>query len=632
MNNIFKKNIESIYKKNPDFATRIAKHIPNDMPKLIAENNFYNFEYKGIKIHNPQNPLAEAQEIFSYSENTPVAIHLIYGLGLGYLFKVAAEKSTGTVILYEPDLNILFSAFNVVDFSSDFAKNNVYITDNFEDLSQIIYTKSGTENSPQMLILPSQREFEKDNLGEFIKNLQDLIGSYSLDLKYTKEQFYPALKMLITNIPHLTKEIPLIKFKDIFKEKTALIVSAGPTLDRNIETIKKYRENFILFTVGTAFKTLQKHGIEPDFLSIIETYDSSKQIADYDLSKINFITEPYSNPKLRNFKFKQTFSHISANMPINHFWSEICGENIEEYWSKGTVSYNALNSARILGCSKIILVGQDLAYIEGQCYSKNSAYKDLVCRFNNESQKWEITANNMEKFADSLSNAPTFEERIETAKRRLKKLNASLYYVKGINGDLIPTESVYAAFVKPLSEFALHFNDRTYINTSLVGAQIDGFKNMSLEEALADSEKNGLIEFKTDFTYDKNSIKSKLLDSKKLLNQSLPEIEEIKHLIKNLNNNLKRQKNLEVDSLKILKKISEKYLYLTSTFSNQSKLFDFITADGKINLDYQMKMLKDLTNDSVTTLIQNINNFADTTINRINEVNSLLDNSIKELE
>ena len=61
-------------------------------------------------------------------------------------------------------------------------------------------------------------------------------------------------------------------------------------------------------------------------------------------------------------------------MPINHFWSEICGENIEEYWSKGTVSYNALNSARILGCSKIILVGQDLAYIEGQCYSKNSAY------------------------------------------------------------------------------------------------------------------------------------------------------------------------------------------------------------------------------------------------------------------
>ena len=197
---------------------------------------------------------------------------------------------------------------------------------------------------------------------------------------------------------------------------------------------------------------------------------------------------------------------------------------------------------------------------------------------------------------------------------------------------MIPTESVYAAFVKPLSEFALHFNDRTYINTSLVGAQIDGFKNMSLEEALADSEKNGLIEFKTDFTYDKNSIKSKLLDSKKLLNQSLPEIEEIKHLIKNLNNNLKRQKNLEVDSLKILKKISEKYLYLTSTFSNQSKLFDFITADGKINLDYQMKMLKDLTNNSVTTLIQNINNFADTTINRITEVNSLLDNSIKELE
>ena len=87
-------------------------------------------------------------------------------------------------------------------------------------------------------------------------------------------------------------------------------------------------------------------------------------------------------------------------MPINHYWAEIANLNIDEYWSKGTVSYTALNCARLLGCSKIILVGQDLAYIEGQCYSKDSAYKDLTCSYNKEKDKWEITAKDFEAFAN----------------------------------------------------------------------------------------------------------------------------------------------------------------------------------------------------------------------------------------
>ena len=151
------------------------------------------------------------------------------------------------------------------------------------------------------------------------------------------------------------------------------------------------------------------------------------------------------------------------------FWGKICEESIEEYWSKGTVSYTALNCARLLGFSKIILVGQDLAYIEGQCYSKDSAYKDLKCGINPENGRWEIMADDMEKFANAISSSNNANVRLATAKRRLKNLNNSLYLVKGIQGDMIPTESVYAAFVEPLQEYVAHFNDREYINTSLVG-------------------------------------------------------------------------------------------------------------------------------------------------------------------
>lgn len=628
MNNIFLKNLTALSQKNPELATKIQTYIPQELPKLVNDNGVYNLLYKNTLIHNPTNPLAEAQEVFAMSKNSPVSIHIIYGLGLGYLFQFASLKSEGAVILYEPNLDILWTAFTLVDFSGDILKDNVTIAADFDTVSEAIYKKSGMKNFPEMLSIPSQRNYNPEEFEALVKKLLDLIGSYSLDLKYTKQKFYPSLKMLLKNIPFLLEETPLAYFKDIYKGKTAVIVSAGPTLDKNIETLKKYRDKFILFTVGTAVKTLYQHNIKPDFLCIIETFNSSKQIENLDLSDVNFITEPYSNPAFRKFNYKKRFSHISANSPVNHFWSEICGENIEEYWSKGTVSYTAINSARLLGCSKIILVGQDLAYIQGQCYSKDSAYKDLSCQFNKETNRWEIVAEDFEKFAMAISASENPEKRAKTARERLQNLNNSLYYVKGINGDMIPTESVYASFVEPLSEYTKYFNDREYINTSLVGAQIDGYKNISLEEALQNTENVGGIELKNDFSYNRAKIIENLNQKLQELKTAKPFIEEGLQHLKNLNNDLSRHKTVSAETLKTLKKLSINYLTLSSDFANKSKMFDFIITADKIDLDYEMKIIKEFSLENVTHLSEKMLEFYENAKNRSRYVEVLINESL----
>ena len=631
MNNIFQKNIAALSQKNKLLSEKLAGYIPSDLPELIQETSGYNLKYRGKFIHNPLNPLGEAQEIFGMATNEPVAIHVIYGIGLGYLFQVASANSKGTVILYEPDLNILWTAFTLVDFSSDILKNNVFITNTLEDTYDEIYKKSGVQNTPQLLSLTSAREYDKKAFDEIVRKLQEIVGIYSMDLKYTREKFYPSIQMLIQNLPNLLKEKPLARFKDSLKGKTAVVVSAGPTLDKNIAVLKKYREKYVLFTVGTAVKTLYKNGIKPDFLCIIETYNSSKQVEGLDLSEVYFITEPYANPELRNFKYREIFSHISANSPINKLWSEICGENIEEYWSKGTVSYTALNSARILGCSKIILTGQDLAYLDGQCYSKDSAYKDLVCQFNSEKDNWEIVAKDFEAFASAISASPNIEERHDTANRRLERLNNSLYKVKGISGQMIPTESVYAAFVKPLSEFTEHFNDREYINTSLEGAQIDGFKNISLEDALKDTENTGNIKIEADFNYNAGIIRENLIKTQNSLNEAVIQIESGKSRIKNLINNLKRKRLVDEEILKDLKKVSLIYLFLSGEFSDKNKLFDIITASNKIELDYEMKMMTDFKYESVSRICEKLSNYLTDAEAKVNEINNMLRGKVNEI-
>lgn len=628
MNNIFIKNLNALSKKNSELAQILQSYIPTDIPKIVQENGAYNILYKEKLVHNFQNPLAEANEIFSMTENNPVSIHVVYGLGLGYLFQLTSLKSQGTVILYEPDLNILWLSFTLVDFSNDILKPNVFIASTFDEIASAIYKKSGTKNYPVLLSLPTQREYNPEEFKNLVRRLQDTVGSFVLDLKFTQQKFYPSLKMLIQNIPDLLKELPLAKFKDAYKGKTAVVVSAGPTLDKNIETLKKYRDKFILFTVGTAVKTLYKNGLKPDFLCIIETYNSSKQVEGLDLSDVNFITEPYSNPILRKFNYKNIFSHISSNTPINHFWAEICNENIDEYLSKGTVSYTTLNCARILGCSKIILVGQDLAYIDGQCYSKDSAYKDLCCKYNEENERWEIVAKDFEQFAKAISPSENPIVRENTAKNRLKNLNSSLYYVKGINGDMIPTESVYATFIKPLQEFTEMFNNRKYINTSLVGAQIDGFENKSLEQALEDSESVTNIELNTDFQYNQREIIEKLKTKLSELKLVLPLIEDGKRLSKNLNNDLKRYRAANTEVLKALKKLSLNYVSLTNNFTNKSKIFEFIITADRINLDYEMKMLRDFSYESVNNINEKLMLFYENAEKRIIEIEGLINESI----
>ncbi len=634
MKNIFEENIKALTQKGANgkaLADKLLKHILTDVPQLVQENGFYNFTYKGKYLHNKINPLGEAAEIFSMAENTPVAIHLIYGIGLGYLFQMTSAKSKGTVILYEPDLNIMRTAFSLVDFSNDITKDNVFITDEYNQACEYIYQKSNMKNIPLLLSTEAYRNLNEEQFNLMVKNLQQEVGRYGLDLKYTQERFYELTLKMIQNIPKLIHELPIAAFKDKYKNKTAVVVSAGPTLDKNIETIKKYREKFVLITVGTAMKALDKNGITPDFLCIIEANDCSKQIAGLDLHNINFITEPYSHPNLRNFDYKQTFSHVSQNMPVNQLWCEISDIDNSEYWSKGTVSYTALNVARILGCSKIILVGQDLAYLEGQCYSKDSAYKDLVCKYNNQLKKWEITASDFESFCLSLGNSENPEIRKQKAIERIRNLNGALYYVKGINGDMIPTEAVYAAFIKPLSEYTQNYPDRKYINTSLVGAQIDGFTNMPLEEALKDAEQIENRELETTFQYDIQSIKDNLFKAKESLKPALFIIEELKKICKTLNNDIKRYKNVTQEILKGLKKLTTGYAALSYDFSSKNKLFDFITTSERIDLDYEMKMTREFTVESVTNIIQKISNYAAKSENKIFEISKEIDTIIDRI-
>lgn len=570
-NAILNKNLECIEKYNPDLKEKLLKVSYSADEITFVETRFKepNLSYKGIPLHSFHGALAEAKNIFKSVSNLKVSRHVVFGIGLGYLFRECCENSKGMVFLYEPNLEILRIALESIDFSDILSKENVFITSEMEVFKKLYNGHYTYHASTDFLTLHSYRTFlYKDEIDEIVKKMEIIVGSCDLNVKNLMQKSQSAIEMVIKNIYSTLNATPLLELKDIYKGKTALVISAGPSLDLNIQTIKKNRDKFIIFCVGTAFKTLNKNDITPDFINLIENKDCSNQLSGADLSKINLISEPYTHSAIYNFNVKQNFLFPTQTYTGNGYWSNLVGVDISEYLVKGTVSYSALASAKMLGFSKIILVGQDLVYLNNKRYSSGSSV-----------------------LADSSPKA-----------------DDSFYYVKGISGEMLPTNVDYAAFIGFLSEFAYDNPKLELINTSMLGAQIDGFKNIPFEDAIKNLPNIKKIKLPKAFKYDKKKIAEKLeCDSEKLVN-ILNDFGEAELYILDYEEAFDKTQALTKESGQAFAQMLELYQTINSKYAD-FQLYKIISFADTVDIDYRVANLQSFNENDLNEFYGILKNF-----------------------
>ena len=121
-----------------------------------------------------------------------------------------------------------------------------------------------------------------------------------------------------------------------------------------------------------------------------------------------------------------------------------------------------------MGCDKIILIGQDLAYTDNKCYSQNSAYAGFNI---NESKKVEFENE--------------FNQNEEQINKHAQFLSNDLVYVKGLNGTNLLTRPDYCMFILFFQDLAKKYaSELELINATEGGAFIEGFNHITLNEAL----------------------------------------------------------------------------------------------------------------------------------------------------
>ncbi|EGM8842843.1 motility associated factor glycosyltransferase family protein, partial [Campylobacter jejuni] len=303
-------------------------------------------------------------------------------------------KNHQHIIVFEKDIEIIWIMFHILDFSNELQNSRLMILENdklqAQDYTELCSSKPFFQFSRiYFLELMSHyyERFHEDILGlnkKLAENFKNIIlrnGNDPLDALQGIEQFVYNLPQMITHPSY--KEL-LSKRKNL--SDTAIIVSTGPSLTKQLPLLKKYANKATIFCADSSYPILAKHGIKPDYVCMLERTEITAEFFNHDFGEFDkdivFICAGVVHPKAieylkdRNLVITQKVLAFPYYINLKDFSYAAVGFSVAH-----TLSY----LATYLSHKNIIFIGQDLAYAE----NGNSHPDDYQNSANYESQMYE---------------------------------------------------------------------------------------------------------------------------------------------------------------------------------------------------------------------------------------------------
>lgn len=280
----------------------------------------------------------------------------------------------------------------------------------------------------------------------------------------------------LRNLDAIARSANLATLKPSLSGLPIVIISPGPSLDKNIHLLKALKGRAILMAAAQCARALQAAEVVPDFLVVADPGNLVYFLDGVDTGAIDaLIIGVSSHPDFYKKQFKNIVT-FNANAGVDTWISNIFGDT-SAISSAGSVSIDCLFFAKYFQCSHILMVGLDLALSEGKAYSSQSANSESTVNID--------TATNTLSF----SNVPETMERIFLAQGASSEDTVeAVLTLPGYFGGTVQTRPNYHLFhgefvVIAKNEAGLG-NPTPLVNCTEGGAYIEGFEHIRLEEAI----------------------------------------------------------------------------------------------------------------------------------------------------
>ncbi|EHD2818524.1 motility associated factor glycosyltransferase family protein [Campylobacter jejuni] len=320
-----------------------------------------------------------------------------YGFGNGILFKALLQnKNHQHIVVFEKDIEIIWIMFHILDFSNELQSARLMVLNTnkleIQDYNELCSSKPFFQFSRiYFLELMSHyyERFHEDVLGlnkKLAENFKNSIVSHGndpLDALQGIEQFVYNLPSMITHPSY--KEL-LSKRKGI--SDTAIIVSTGPSLTKQLPLLKKYANKATIFCADSSYPILAKHGIKPDYVCMLERTEITAEFFNNDFGEFDkdivFVCAGVVHPKAIEYLKGRNRKYLIIPRYL-YFPIYIKLKYFDFLYNTPSVAHMACYLSLHLNHKNIIFIGQDLAYAE----NGNSHPDDYQNSANYESQMYE---------------------------------------------------------------------------------------------------------------------------------------------------------------------------------------------------------------------------------------------------
>ncbi|MBX0826302.1 motility associated factor glycosyltransferase family protein, partial [Campylobacter jejuni] len=346
-----------------------------------------------------QDPIKELQTMLNTYNDKYLLYPVLYfyGFGNGILFKALLQnKNHQHIVVFEKDIEIIWIMFHILDFSSELQSARLMVLENdklqTQDYTELCSSKPFFQFSRiYFLELMSHyyERFHEDVLGlnkKLAENFKNSIVSHGndpLDALQGIEQFVYNLPQMITHPSY--KEL-LSKRKNL--SDTAIIVSTGPSLTKQLPLLKKYASKATIFCADSSYPILAKHGIKPDYVCMLERTELTAEFFNHDFGEFDkdivFVCAGVVHPKAIEYLKGRNRKYLIIPRYL-YFPIYIKLKYFDFLYNTPSVAHMACYLSLHLNHKNIIFIGQDLAYAE----NGNSHPDDYQNSANYESQMYE---------------------------------------------------------------------------------------------------------------------------------------------------------------------------------------------------------------------------------------------------
>ncbi|WP_066408022.1 motility associated factor glycosyltransferase family protein [Aliarcobacter skirrowii] len=374
---------QSILNISPMFAKKTKVNI--DMEKR------FELRTRAELLSLTMNDVSEYQEVlkdFVRNNDKKNIIKIEKFIFLGTLLgrhipKIAQKVDAKMYLVLERNLEIFRLSLFTVDYTVLAQKGAVFsIMDDYEQEFQNIDKFLGISYFDNYLLKFSSSSI---NIDSYIDRILSTISSINQGSYDYNRREYIQINRLTKYINNY--KIPMFKniekSCDILKDTPILYIAAGPSLDDNLEWIKKNQNKFFIVTVGSSLKKLLDNDIRVDMVTSVdetEIFDTT-QFSDENVSKIDKNTIAL----MSSITYENVLKKLNQE---NLFLFEVFSSFYEENKSFAGFSVGELTLEILMNLNpkEIYVIGLDLALNQetGESHSSGSISSTRKSNLNEE--------------------------------------------------------------------------------------------------------------------------------------------------------------------------------------------------------------------------------------------------------